>query len=222
MLWQQGLRLAVANMITLAVGLPLIVGIEKWAERLGYLAKDSSGHLRKVEVEMLFGNLALVAAALATAGALILVAGLVERRKSARRSDRHAGRRRDRLCPGFLPCPFADSRDRGPRSPPACSAAHSSRVSREFSFALAVIITPAAVGREVLRLIRAHNETGHAVVTWSLFAPSLLGMACAFFRRFAGAMWWLSRWLERGRWYLFGVYCLLAAAAVFALHCNGY
>ncbi|HBZ72127.1 MAG TPA: UDP-diphosphatase, partial [Deltaproteobacteria bacterium] len=25
---------------------------------------------------------------------------------------------------------------------------------------------------------------------------------------------WLSRWLEHGRWHLFGYYCLLAAAVV--------
>jgi undecaprenyl-diphosphatase len=36
------------------------------------------------------------------------------------------------------------------------------------------------------------------------------------------ALKWLSGWLERGRWYLFGLYCLLAAAAVFTRHCRGY
>ena len=51
--------------------------------------------------------------------------------------------------------------------------------------------------------------------------PSLLGMACAFVAGLL-ALVWLSRWLEGGRWYLFGVYCLLAAAGVFALHCCGY
>jgi undecaprenyl-diphosphatase len=29
------------------------------------------------------------------------------------------------------------------------------------------------------------------------------------------ALRWLSRWLEQGRWYLFGGYCLVASAAVF-------
>ena len=51
------------------------------------------------------------------------------------------------------------------------------------------------------------------------FAPSLLGMVCVL----AGllALGWLLRWLEGGRW-IFGVYCLLAAAVVFGLHCYGY
>ena len=33
---------------------------------------------------------------------------------------------------------------------------------------------------------------------------------------------WLSGWLESGRWYLFGIYCLLASVAVWVLHMNGY
>ena len=28
------------------------------------------------------------------------------------------------------------------------------------------------------------------------------------------ALRWLSRWLEQGRWHLFGAYCLLAAVVV--------
>ncbi len=36
------------------------------------------------------------------------------------------------------------------------------------------------------------------------------------------ALKWLSRWLENGRWYLFGIYCLLAATGVFVLYCRGY
>ena len=36
------------------------------------------------------------------------------------------------------------------------------------------------------------------------------------------ALKWLSGWLESGRWYWFGVYCLVAAGVVFGLHLNGY
>jgi undecaprenyl-diphosphatase len=36
------------------------------------------------------------------------------------------------------------------------------------------------------------------------------------------ALNWLSQWLENGRWYLFGIYCLLASVAVFVLHTRGY
>jgi undecaprenyl-diphosphatase len=50
---------------------------------------------------------------------------------------------------------------------------------------------------------------------------SLLGAGIAFVAGLL-ALKWLSRWLEGGRWYLFGIYCLLAAAAVMALHHAGY
>ena len=46
-------------------------------------------------------------------------------------------------------------------------------------------------------------------------------MVCAFLAGLL-ALKWLSRWLEGGRWYLFGIYCLVAASAVFVLHCRGY
>jgi len=36
------------------------------------------------------------------------------------------------------------------------------------------------------------------------------------------ALKWLSSWLESGRWYLFGIYCLLASGVVFYLHTRGF
>jgi len=32
----------------------------------------------------------------------------------------------------------------------------------------------------------------------------------------------LSSWLESGKWYLFGIYCLVASCVVFFLHTRGY
>jgi undecaprenyl-diphosphatase len=46
---------------------------------------------------------------------------------------------------------------------------------------------------------------------------SLLGAAFAFLAGLV-ALKWLSNWLEHGRWYLFGIYCLAASAAVWYLH----
>jgi undecaprenyl-diphosphatase len=91
----------------------------------------------------------------------------------------------------------------------------------EFSFALAVIITPAAIAWEGRRVIAYHHEVHGWGTTWSLFTPGLLGMFFAFLAGLV-ALRWLSRWLEGGRWHLFGVYCLVAAAIVFSLHCTGY
>ena len=36
------------------------------------------------------------------------------------------------------------------------------------------------------------------------------------------ALRWLSSWLENGRWYWFGIYCVVASAGVFYLHHIGY
>jgi undecaprenyl-diphosphatase len=217
---QQVARLLTATMLTAAVGVPLILGIEKGAEKSGYLAKDASGHLPKAEIELLFGNLGLVAGALLATGVLILIAGLAER---ATARNRAIGIREAAWIGAVqgLCLPFRGfSRSGATISTGLLLGALKAR-AEEFSFALAVIITPAAIGRETWRLVRAHHEAGDLDVTWSLFGPSLLGMVCAFLAGLL-ALKWLSRWLESGRWYLFGVYCLVAASAVFALHCHGY
>jgi undecaprenyl-diphosphatase len=49
----------------------------------------------------------------------------------------------------------------------------------------------------------------------------MFGAVIAFFAGLL-ALKWLSRWLESGRWYLFGIYCLVASAAVIVLYRNGY
>jgi undecaprenyl-diphosphatase len=46
---------------------------------------------------------------------------------------------------------------------------------------------------------------------------SLLGMVFSFLAGLV-ALKWLSNWLESGRWYLFGLYRLLASGIVFYLH----
>jgi undecaprenyl-diphosphatase len=217
---KQAVRLVIATLLTVAVGGPLKLGIEKGAAKFGFLVKDASGHMPEAEVELLFGNLALVAGALAAAGVLILIAGLAQR-LTAR--EREIG-----ICEAAwmgavqgLCLPFRGfSRSGATISTGLLLGAVKARVE-QFSFALAVLITPAAFGHMVLRLVKARHEAGAAAVTWSAFGPGLLGMVFAFLAGLV-ALKWLSRWLERGRWYLFGVYCLLAAAAVFTLHCRGF
>jgi len=54
-----------------------------------------------------------------------------------------------------------------------------------------------------------------------LFYPSLAGMVLSFFSGLL-ALRWLSIWLERGRWQLFGYYCLAASVVVFLLHRSGF
>ena len=82
----------------------------------------------------------------------------------------------------------------------------------EFSFALAVVLTPAVIIKEANRLYKSNLalNTGEFL---HLVAPSLLGMVFSFFAGLI-ALRWLARWLEQGRWYLFGIYCLLASLVV--------
>jgi undecaprenyl-diphosphatase len=46
-------------------------------------------------------------------------------------------------------------------------------------------------------------------------------MVLSFFAGLA-ALRWLSSWLEHGRWYLFGIYCIAASLVVFYLYHLGY
>ena len=92
--------------------------------------------------------------------------------------------------------------------------------AEDFSFALAVVLTPPAIAREAWRLIKTnHGQLGPLV--HSAIEPSLLGAVFAFLAGLL-ALKWLSRWLEAGRWYWFGIYCLAAAAVVAFLYHSGY
>jgi undecaprenyl-diphosphatase len=220
MFGQQAVRLLIATALTIAVAVPLILGIEKGAEKSGYLVKDAHGAAPKAEIELLFGNLGLIAGALFAVGVLTFVAGLAQR---ATARNRTLGIREaawigavQGLC---LPL-RGFSRSGATISTGLLLGVLRARVE-EFSFALAVILTPAVVGREVWRLVQARHEAGHWDATWSLFGPSLVGMVCAFLAGLL-ALKWLSRWLENGRWYLFGIYCLAAGSAVLALYWHGY
>ena len=82
----------------------------------------------------------------------------------------------------------------------------------EFSFALAVVLTPVVDAKEALRLLKDHalHNSGS---TMHLFAPGIIGMIFSFLTGLI-ALKLLSRWLENGRWQWFGYYCLLVAVGV--------
>ena len=91
----------------------------------------------------------------------------------------------------------------------------------EFSFALAVVLTPPIIARELLRLVKANSDATHPLHTMQLLMPGLLGMVCSFCAGLL-ALALLSRWLEMGRWKFFGYYCLAAAVIVFVLAKAGF
>jgi undecaprenyl-diphosphatase len=89
---------------------------------------------------------------------------------------------------------------------------------------MAVVITPLAIGREawrVLHTVHYASTSGTPIDLSGTVRISLLGAVFAFLAGLV-ALRWLSNWLENGRWYLFGVYCLWASAMVFWLHTQGY
>jgi undecaprenyl-diphosphatase len=194
----------------------------------------------KAEIEDLFGRLDLIAPALAAAGVLILIAGLLERRKESSDlahiiPDMAANRRLGIGTVTFgqstwmglvqgLALPFRGfSRSGSTISTGMLVGATKERAER-FSFAMAVVLTPAVVGIEALRLEKAHRAAitaGTPIEFHGAITASLLGMIFSFLAGLV-ALKWLSIWLESGRWYLFGIYCLLASAAVFYLHTRGF
>ena len=204
-------RVILATLLTGIIGEALKVLIEKTVFR----------GVPNAQIEDLFSHLEWIAPALAVAGVLILVAGLRERQGApgagAELTTRQAGiiGAIQGLC-----LPF-----RGfSRSGATISAGMLSGVAKDraedFSFALAVVLTPAVDGRELLRVLHMEQQGGTAAFA-GVAGPALAGTVLAFLAGLV-ALKWLSGWLEHGRWYLFGIYCLVAAAAVGALHIAGY
>jgi undecaprenyl-diphosphatase len=174
------------------------------------------------EIEDLFSHLEIIAPALAAAGVLILIAGLKRRAPGATAGPTDITLNQASLIGAVqgLCLPFRGfSRSGATISAGMLSGVEKAR-AESFSFALAVVLTPAVVARELLRLMHAQRIQGMPALADAIF-PSVIGAVCAFIAGLV-ALRWLSRWLERGRWYVFGIYCLIAAAVVATLHHAGY
>lgn len=206
-----------AWLVVIATAITAVIGIAV----IKLLEKTVLAGLPHAEIEDLFGHLEFIAPALAAAGVLILAAGLMERRNklsgTIELSARHAALigAAQGLC-----LPFRGFSRSGATISVAMLAGIAKSRAESFSFALAVVLTPPVVLREVLRLIHARGAAQAAPITAAL-VPSLLGALFAFVAGLI-ALKWLSRWLETGRWYLFGIYCLVAAATVAYMHTLGY
>jgi undecaprenyl-diphosphatase len=189
-----------------------------------FIEKMALRSLPHAEIENLFSHLELIAPALAVGGILILVAGILEklhRKKApAESSDISSGQAALIGAVQGLCLPFRGFSRSGATISTGMLAGVAKASAERFSFALAVVLTPAAIARESMRLAKAEHFSGYPGMAAAVM-PSLLGAVCAFVAGLL-ALKWLSRWLEGGRWYLFGIYCLVAAVAVAALHHAGY
>jgi len=173
------------------------------------------GGASSFEIEHLFSNAKLMAAALAAAGVLIILSSRLDR-----------GQQGDVRLPSAiiigavqaLCLPFRGFSRSGATISTGLFLGISRQKAEEFSFALAVVLTPAVIAKELLRLLHAQQTTtgtAHLALS-SLFLPSLFGMVFSFLTGLL-ALKWLSAWLEHGRWYLFGIYCLTFSGVVLAL-----
>jgi undecaprenyl-diphosphatase len=186
----------------------------------------------KAEIEQLFSHLELIAPALAAAGVLILIAGLLERRQMAVgvSGTVDAGRTVTFHQAGWmgvvqgLALPFRGFSRSGSTISTAMLVGATKQRAERFSFAMAVVLTPAVVGLEAIRLQKASHAALLAGSPIDLKGSLLFCMLGMMFSFLAGliALKWLSSWLESGRWYLFGIYCVLASGIVFYLHTRGF
>jgi undecaprenyl-diphosphatase len=213
------IRLIWASALTAIIGVVIIKAIEKTAFK----------GVAKGEIELLFGRLDLIAPALAAGGLLILLAGLMEKRRMGAHAQVYGDSVTMRQAGWIgaiqgLCLPFRGfSRSGATISTGMLTGASKERAER-FSFALAVVLTPPAIARELMRLLKASHEATAAGTPIDLHGSLVTGLLGAVFAFFAGlvALKWLSSWLEEGRWYLFGIYCLIASVVVFGLYRAGY
>jgi undecaprenyl-diphosphatase len=243
----------VATVCTAAVGYPLKKLIEH------FLNADSKGSPQ--EIENLFQNLPLMACSLAVVGILIIVAGLVDEKRPTSNEPMQPTRPKAPPPGAFvtpavqavgmpsnrggisyiqaaiigavqgLALPFRGFSRSGSTISTGILIGVARTRAEEFSFALAVILTPVIIAREVLQMMKEHSQTvadqaaqGLAAAASTpevnlahLLLPGLIGMAFSFVAGLV-ALKWLSSWLEHGRWKFFGFYCLFAAAVVLALN----
>ena len=199
------IQIIIATFCTGIVGLGLKILIEKVFLR-------GTPH---AQIEDLFNNLPLIAAALAAVGVLIIIAGTREEKFPRQTEIQPSHSVWIGLVQGLC-LPFRGFSRSGSTISAGLLLGLPKLKLEEFSFALAVVLTPPIVAREAKRLLDAHAFKGQTSVI-HLFAPSVVGMVFSFIAGLL-ALKWLSRWLEGGRWKFFGYYCLAAAAAVLVVH----
>jgi undecaprenyl-diphosphatase len=219
--WRRLLSVNFIKMIVIATACTGVVGLalKKIIEKImvGVMFHGSSlpaGGMPKAEIEELFKYLPLIAFALFCAGALIIYSSKHE--KAAKTSVLTS---RSSALIGVvqgLCLPFRGFSRSGATISTGMITGLDRTLTEEFSFALAVVLTPPVIALELHRL---HKVTGSFHP--DSLTPGLLGMVFAFASGLL-ALRWLSSWLENGRWGYFGYYCLAASATVAGMAAMGY
>jgi undecaprenyl-diphosphatase len=197
------MMIVLATAVTGVVGLGLKFVIEK------LVFMKLMGH-EKAEIEELFKNLPLVAVDLFCAGLLIIFAG---RKKTA--SETLSISPLSAIWIGLvqgLCLPFRGFSRSGATISVGLLRGIQRTRAEDFSFALAIVLTPPVVIRELMRLMNSKDWTGSAELGRMLM-PGLVGMALSFGAGLI-ALRFLSSMLEKGRWKFFGYYCIGFAIVV--------
>ena len=157
------------------------------------------------EIEHLFKNLSLMSFALFCAGCLIIFAGY-----KTKNSDQSSLTPQSSILIGLMQgicLPFRGFSRSGATISMGLLLKIRRELAEDFSFALAVVLTPPVILLEFYRLVKASSGAVPELT------PGLLGMVFSFASGLL-ALHWLSSWLERGRWQFFGFYCLAASLVV--------
>ncbi len=189
------------------------------------IAKTYFHSTTKAQIEMLFGQLQIIAPALFAVGLLILTAGLFDHRRRATGFKPPASSLDMRQAGWMgivqgLALPFRGFSRSGATISAGMMAGAAKEAAERFSFAMAVILTPVVDGIELGRLVKAAHAASATGTPIDLLASIVASLIGAVFSFIAGliALKWLSSWLESDRWHWFGIYCLAASGVVFYLH----
>jgi undecaprenyl-diphosphatase len=200
-------QVVLATICTAIVGLALELLIEKV-------------FLKGGDMETLFSELPLLGVALLITGFLIIVSGF---REPGPRQGQDVSTPTACLVGAVqgICVPFRGLSRSGATISTGLLAGIGKIRMEEFSFALAVVITPPAIARELWRLVKTHPEATKVSSLVPMALPGVIGMVASFVAGLI-ALRLLSRWLETGRWRFFGVYCIAFAVFVFALAAFGF
>jgi undecaprenyl-diphosphatase len=211
--------IVLATAITGLVGLALKWVIEKFLMRL--LERD------KAEVEELFDSLPLMAISLFAVGIFIIVAGWRNRQQGPPpplREDKDGASTMTAWSATWigliqaLCLPFRGFSRSGATISTALVCGVERSLAEEFSFALAVVLTPPVIGRALYRLLTAADDKTDLI---DQLLPGLVGMVFSFAAGML-ALKLLSTVLEKGHWQYFGYYCLIASLVVLSAGLAGY
>jgi undecaprenyl-diphosphatase len=181
----------------------------------------------KGEVEDLFKSLPLMGAALLSVGVFIILSGIAAaRREALGQSDVRTITPRVSIWIGLvqgLCLPFRGFSRSGATISTALCAGMDRMLAEDFSFALAVVITPSVIVLELYRLLTTHHSslTTNDARFADLLLPGIVGMVFSFVAGLA-ALHVLSAALEKGRWKFFGYYCILFSLVVLYAAHKGY